>query len=198
MYGMNYSGGANRTHGCVEDTPRIDSFEADNESGCGVIMLGKGNVLWCDIRTEYDYWGPVELVDLRHPNEGLLVTLPLERLKNGYGNGQAFWLCPECGRRSRYLYLQNERFQCRKCAKLNYRSQQETKDSMRYYRKGMELVDKHLTRSGPVPDGFEFPHFIPDRPKGMHQSTYRRYLLRFLRYREKHTSRLIRDIGRLL
>lgn len=89
-------------------------------------------------------------------------------------------------------------FSCRNCAKLNYRSQQESKDSMRYYRKGMELVNKHLIYSGPAPDGFEFPYFIPDRPKGMHQSTYRRYLLRFLRYREKHTSRLIRDIGRLL
>ena len=28
MYGMNYSGGDNKTHGQIERTDRIDSFEA--------------------------------------------------------------------------------------------------------------------------------------------------------------------------
>lgn len=197
MYGMNYSGGRNRTHGRIEDTPRIDSFEAAQQDEDGVILFGN-DLLWCDRNTDYSDPDDMERVELYRPGTKWSVNLWLIRLQNGFGGGQAFWICPECGRRSRYLYYRFGRFSCRNCAKLNYRSQQETKDSMRHYRKGMELVNKHLTYSGPAPDGFEFPYFIPERPKGMRQSTYRRYLLRFLRYREKHTSRLIRDIGRLL
>lgn len=197
MYGMNYSGGANRTHGRIEDTPRIDSFEAAQQDEGDAILFGN-DFLRCDRYTDYSDHGDVERVWLYVPGTGWSVNLQLTRLQNSFGNGQVFWLCPECGRRSRYLYYRFGRFSCRNCAKLNYRSQQESKDSMRHYRKGMELVNKHLIYSGPAPDGFGFPYFIPERPKGMHRSTYRRYLLRFLRYREKHTSRLIQEIWRLL
>lgn len=55
----------------------------------------------------------------------------LSHKNNGFGWWQTFFLCPECGERVRFLYLTGRRgFLCRRCARLNYRSQQRTKDSM--------------------------------------------------------------------
>ena len=70
---------------------------------------------------------------------------------------------------------------------------------MFYYDKGMDFVEKHLDRWPRVrPDGFTFCDWIPDRPRYQHQSTYWRYLRRFLRYRQKHSDRQIEDLKRLL
>jgi len=48
------------------------------------------------------------------------------------------------------------------------------------------------------PDGFSFCSWIPERPRYMHQTTYKRYLRRFLRYQEKHYNREMADMARLL
>ena len=47
-------------------------------------------------------------------------------------------------------------------------------------------------------DGFGFCRWIPARPRYMHQFTYRRYLIRFLRYQEKHAERQVADMLKLL
>ena len=70
---------------------------------------------------------------------------------------------------------------------------------MYYYHKGMALVDKHLDTWPKVrPDGFSFCDWMPDRSRYMHQTTYRRYLARFLRYRKKHADRQMTDMLRIL
>ena len=38
MYGMNYSGGDNRTHGQIERAERIDAFEAGKVEGWGTLF----------------------------------------------------------------------------------------------------------------------------------------------------------------
>lgn len=38
MYGMNYSGGRNRTHGQIERAERIDSFEGARVTGWGTLL----------------------------------------------------------------------------------------------------------------------------------------------------------------
>ncbi len=127
-------------------------------------------------------------------------TVELSRKPNGYGGAQTFFLCPACGARVRYLYLTGRVFLCRKCSKLNYRSQQETRSgSMYYYDKGMSLVDKHLdTWPRLRPDGFTFCTWIPERPRYMHQSTYWCYLHRFAKYQHQHYVRQIDDLSRAL
>lgn len=141
-----------------------------------------------------------EIVEVRHPKEGWSQTLELSRKENGFGGSQVFFLCPACGSRRRYLYLTGAAFLCRKCARLNYQSQQETRsESMYYYHKGMALVKKHLDTWPKVcPDGFSFCAWIPERPRYMHQSTYRRHLRRFAKYQDQHKRRQLEDIARLL
>jgi len=138
-------------------------------------------------------------LEIWHPKDGWSQILELSRKANGYGGSQAFFLCPNCGERRRYLYQVGGGFLCRKCARLNYRSQQETKsDSMYYYYKGVTLVEKHLWPLTVRPDGFRFCNWVPDRPRYMHRTTYRRYLAWFLRYRKKHADRQMADMLRLL
>lgn len=126
-------------------------------------------------------------------------ALELSRKRNGFGGSQPFFLCPACGERVRYLYLTGAVFLCRKCSRLNYRSQQETRsDSMYYYDKGLGLVEKHLEPPPFLIDGFGFCRWIPDRPRYMHQTTYRRYLRRFAKYQDHHQRRQLEDMARLL
>lgn len=198
------NGGWNKSHGTVEKTPRVDSFEAGEIGGWGTLFGYAGGsiplVLDCNRRMEHGPGPGVrrEYVEVWH--NGRSQTLELSHKENGFGGSQTFFLCPACGERRRYLYLAGVVFLCRKCAQVNYKSQQETKsDSMYYYDKGMALVEKHLDRWPLVrPDGFSFCDWVPDRPRYMHQTTYRRYLARFLRYRRKHADREMADMLRLI
>ena len=97
------------------------------------------------------------------------------------------------------MYLTGAVFLCRRCSRLNYRSQQETRsDSMYYYGKGMGLVEKHLELPPFLIDGFGFCRWIPGRPRYMHQTTYGRYLRRFSRYQDQHQRRQLEDMERIL
>ena len=191
------NGGWNKSHGTVEKTPRIDSFEAMN--GERVLFAECGGKIFAIDYNRYTDYGPDtdrELVELWRGRWSQ--TVELSRKANGFGGSQAFFLCPACGERRRYLYLTGTAFICRKCAQLNYRSQQETRsDSMYYYDKGVALAEKHMD-TWLRPDGFSFCRWVPERPRYMHQTTYRRYLDRFMRYRKKHADRQMADMLRLL
>ena len=193
MYYRCNAGGWNRSHGQVERTPRLDSFELPLNQPWATMYCG------CPDRGDK----PIE-VDAEGSTAHLYltgwrkcVTVKLSHKHNGYGGEQVFFLCPQCGERVRYLYLKEERFLCRKCARLNYRSQQKTEDSMTDFYKGMEYAEKFLTLPPWPVDGFSFVDFIPDRPRYMRRTTYHRYLARFFRYRNRHTQRLIQDLARI-
>ena len=204
MFRWNNNGGWNKSHGTVEKVPRIDSFEAAEVGYDGVLFASRDNglplVLDCYRDVTYAPDRDIETVEIWHPKDGWSRTIELSRKLNGYGGNQAFFLCPACGERRRYLYQVGTAFLCRKCAQLNYRSQQETRsDSMYFYDKGMALVDKHLDTWPRVrPDGFTFCSWVPERPRYMHETTYRRYLRRFLRYRRQHEARELEDLRRLI
>lgn len=195
------NGGWNKSHGTVEKTPRIDSFEAGKIEGSSVLFAaqkGRTLVFDCDHYTEYGLHTEQEIVELW--SEGWTQSLDLARIPSGLGGSRAFWLCPVCGGRVRYLYQTGPRFLCRKCARLNYKSQQETRsDSMYYYHKGMALVGKRLSCWPLIrPDRFSFGEWLPDRPRYMHEVTYRRYLVQFLRYRKLHETRQLALLRKLL
>ena len=200
------NGGWNKSHGTVEATPRIDSCEAGAVEGWGCLFAyrEKGLPLVLDCERYIDYGlkeaEDREIVEVWHPKDGWSRELELSRKENGFGGNQAFFLCPACGERRRYLYQVGATFLCRKCSRLNYRSQQETRsDCMYYYDKGVALVEKHLDTWPRVrPDGFSFCRWIPERPRYMHQTTYRRYLRRFAKYQDKHQRRELEDMAKLL
>lgn len=126
-------------------------------------------------------------------------TLELARVRSGFGGSRVFWLCPVCGRRARFLYFKGQCFVCRECANLNYRSQQRTRDSLNHYRDGMRLAAEKL-RWQPLIDvaPMDFPYMTPDHPRYMHQSTYRRYLVRYRRYQEKYQRDSLRKMRAIL
>jgi hypothetical protein len=71
-----------------------------------------------------------------------------------------------CGRRAAILYCAGELFACRRCHGLSYASQQETP-----LHRGLEQARKIRMRLGGSADLLE-P--FPQRPKGMHRSTFER------------------------
>ena len=200
---MNYSGGDNRTHGQVERAQRIDSFEAGKMGSWGVLYAFRGNAmtpLGCEHYTDY---GPGDLeseaVDLSYPRSRWTQTLPLTRIPNGFGGSRAFWLCPCCGRRVRYLYFKDLRFICRECARLNYRSQQRTRDSTNHARDGLKLAQDKLHWDPPFSVApVDFPFLVPEKPKGMHWSTYKKYLDRFRQYQAKYKRDSLREMLSIL
>ena len=202
MYGMNYSGGENRTHGQIERAWRIDSFDTAISEGGGalfVCMGGKNRLLDFDHFTDYgpDPETDRELVELWHGDWSQ--TLELIRTPSHFGGGCAFWLCPRCGRRVRFLYFKNLGFACRTCCKLNYAVQQRTHDSTNHARDGLKLAREKLRWEPPFPVApADFPHIVPDKPKGMHRRTYYRYLARYRRYQEKYQRDSMREMMAIL
>ncbi len=91
--------------------------------------------------------------------------LVVQRTRCHFGGSRAWWFCPRCGRRCTILYG-GRRFLCRHCHDIRYRSQSESKGE-RLLRRA-ERIRTRLGGSGVVFDAF------PDKPKGMHQKTYRR------------------------
>lgn len=189
MYGMNYSGGDNRTHGQVERAARIDSFEAARVTGWGTLFTNNLISLDCG-RFE-------DTVELSRGQWS--VELELTRTPSGFGGSCAYWVCPHCGKRARYLYFSSMGFVCRSCSRLNYRCQQRTKDSINHVRDGLKLARERL---GWVPPfeicPAEFPYVTPDRPKGMHETTYHRYLARYMRYQEKYRQESVLEMLAIL
>ena len=170
------------------------------KNGYDGALYASNVVLDCNHFVEY---GPGdterEIVELSYPGSRWTQTLRLTRMNSGFGGTRAFWMCPQCKRRVRYLYFKGRGFMCRECASLNYKSQQETKDSMCDYRRGMAFAENKLSVNPAFrPDGFDFCEYIPERPKGMHETTYRRYLSRFLKYRERHTARTMADMKKFI
>ncbi len=193
MYGMNYSGGDNRTHGQIERAERIDSFEAAQVEGRGTIFTSRMFPLECK-RFQGPDW---ETVDLSAGQ--WFITLGLTRIPSGFGGSRAFWVCPGCGSRVRYLYFKGKGFVCRECAKLNYRCQQRTRDSTNYARDGLRLAREKLGWVPPFPVApIEFPYVSPDRPRYMHRSKYFRILARYRRYQAKYQQDSMKEMLSIL
>lgn len=199
MYGMNYSGGDNRTHGQIERAERIDSFEVARVDGWGTLFTSGTIPLECSRFVEY---GPGletdrEIVELFRGQWS--TTLELTRAPSGFGGHCTFWVCPSCGKRVRYLYFKDKGFACRICCKLNYCSQQRTHDSTNFARDGLKLARDKLGWEPPFSVApVEFPYVTPDRPKGMHRRTYYRYLARYRRYQEKYQWDSMREMMAIL
>lgn len=189
MYYWNSAGGWNKTHGQVEQTPRIDSFEVPSLHGTGCLWCGQGLIQAHKVDERS------VLLHLKGGDQRVCLSYS----PNGFGGQQTFFLCPHCRARVRYLYLDGRMgFLCRKCARLNYKSQQQTKDSMIYFDKGMEYAKEHLSLPPWPLDGFSFCKWLPDKPRYMHDSTYRKHLIRFLRYQKRHEARTLSDLMRII
>lgn len=91
----------------------------------------------------------------------------IERTACHFGGQRVWWLCPHCGRRVAVLYG-GQRYACRHCQRLTYQSTRNTPESQTFAR-----ADKVRQRLGWVAGIANPPG---DKPKGMHQQTYWRWL----------------------
>jgi len=91
-----------------------------------------------------------------------------------FGGVRVWFLCPWCRTRRGKLYLPpgEERFACRECHDLQYRSSRdsgnELKRAEQRFRKAFSKADKDGRKRHP--EGTTPP--LPEKPKGMHQETF--------------------------
>ncbi len=170
-----------KTHGTIEDAVSVDSFSLRT----GALKME----LWKTAKY-FSYTEQDEVITLDNRE---WIKFKIKRISTVTGE-QEYFICPKCGKKYRFLYIDTKApeqirkkgFMCRKCARLNYRSQQEFKDYLDYYDKGMEYAKEKFgwTYEDAYPQ--EFPYYTPDRPRYMHKSTYERYLKKFRWYQRKY------------
>jgi hypothetical protein len=188
------SGGHNRRKNYVGSTIRLDSFYF-SQNIQRIIKAGKENYT-CSIT-----WGKENNAALAVHQDRLIIsyivttgakqenisdTFYFERVPNNYGGAERlYFLCLYCGNRARYIYLNIKRFMCRKCAKLNYISQQVTKDWQTASRRMENFIrDKFKITEKIIPR--EAVYYRPERPKGMHWQTYHRLYVKLLRLQDEY------------
>ena len=160
-------GGQNQTHQTVERAKRIDSFVVGKLSGPHVLSWGDGNSIGVTAAG-----GNVELA-YRFNEREVRELMKVSRVSDHYGGDRPFLICPGCGRRVRFLYLSLGRFRCRSCARLNYRSQQATKDEFYHYRAAVKMLrERFKVPEDQIPVPIDLPRFFPDKPKWMRWATY--------------------------
>jgi len=93
-----------------------------------------------------------------------------------YGGARPWLTCPHCNKRVGVLWG-GERFLCRHCHRVAYKSQNESRlaRSNNQSRKLRARLDAHL-------EGLSWPVDLLPRPKGMHRATYDRLLARIAVY----------------
>ena len=112
------------------------------------------------------------------------------------GRERSYFICPQCGRRARYLYLKGYHFECRKCAGLRYVSQRERKNGYVTMRRICRLLrDKFKVTDYMTAVGAVF--CTPKRPKGMHEVTYERQLIKLLSLQLRYLRQLEDEVTRL-
>jgi len=174
------SGGHNKTHGCTNEYKRLDSFVLGKylpvmeQKG---LKTFEGKIQWKNGGTVGMKLYPNKLelnYAIGEKRVHIHDTIHFDTVPNNYGGADRCYLvCPCCGDRYRYVYLRGGYFKCRKCAKLNYASQQISKGcDMATLRMKKFIREKFKVTESLAP--IDALCYIPLRPKGMHGKTYRR------------------------
>lgn len=178
------TGGQNKTHSRLERWNRLDSYQCSKLAGGVTLHWKNGSAIDAEPTT-----GGV-ILDYSVNGEAVSQPLYFERVANNYGGTRAFFLCPGCGGRVRFLYCRWGRFRCRECASLNYDSQQATKDEFQPYDRLKRLLRTKLgVKNTPVP--LDIVGFIPPKPKGMRWATYNRLCAEVRRLEDEYRATFI-------
>lgn len=119
-------------------------------------------------------------------------------VSNNYGGvDRIYFECPHCGRRSRFLYLHRRHFKCRKCASLNYVSQQLTKNEDLVSWKMLNILkNKFKIKESLAP--MDAAYYKPERPKGMHKKTYLRLRIELYHLQEEYHRQFMKTAARII
>lgn len=123
-------------------------------------------------------------------------TIYFNSVPNNYGgHDRIYFTCPCCDCRSRCLYLHIGHFKCRKCACLNYTSQQMTKNEMLEARKTITFLQDKFNETSDIWQKIVIG-YIPPRPKGMHTKTYEKLLMELFELQKKYAKKRIERVQR--
>jgi len=200
------SGGHNRRKNSVGSAVRLDSYYfskriqrvnlTGNECLEGNMCWGKGNeasiiVLRNKVILSYTAKTNTGTEEIRE-------TYGFERVANNYGGAERIYIrCPYCLRRVRYIYLSGKHFKCRICAKLNYKSQQATKNwELASYKLKKYIREKFDGSEELAP--IEAGGYIAERPKGMHRRRYRKIQSELERLQEEYNEQYLVGAMRII
>lgn len=173
------SGGHNRLHnGCVEEHRRIDAVKLQKE--CVLKDGWAGTWTWTSSDGEKNYvqlFGADDHIRLKYnfrrnggPWQPVEETIHIDWSERHFGGAQAYFSCPRCVTRARYLYGADTRFLCRSCYRLAYASSTESQ-SDRSFRKVRKL-------RASIGAGQGLEDFIPARPRYMRKAKYQKIVQR--------------------
>jgi hypothetical protein len=108
---------------------------------------------------------------------GASQRIPVVWTRCHFGGGRPWFICVRCDRRVGKLYNTGARLACRKCLDLWYASQRRGAKSRSY----LQALKLRLRLNGVA--SLTAP--IPNRPKGMHRTTYQRLLNRLERLEQQ-------------
>jgi hypothetical protein len=111
--------------------------------------------------------------------------IPTVRTPTRFGGRRQWFCCLKCARRCRILYG-GSRFRCRRCHRLSYSSQAET----RAYR-ATRAMFKIVRRLDPEEDCND----LPPKPKGTHWRTYNRLVDRHDKFDQQWSWEAMRRFG---
>lgn len=167
------SGGWNKKYaGTVEGAIRIDAFRLKRQGLLRspfprtITWSNKGmTLLELSIRTSGEklILSDATAAGSRYP-DALAQQVKLYDQRRKVGGWATMFICPVCGSTRQHLYLQHNRFICRKCAGLTYKVQRE-REVDRAFRRWDKASDQLGGVSWEGTCGLR-------RPKGMHQKRY--------------------------
>jgi hypothetical protein len=104
------------------------------------------------------------------PTEEVQYVIPVTATEPNYGGRRLWFLCarPSCRRRSGRLFLDDPYFVCRTCAGVRYSSQTQSKP------RHVQQAERAKAIRARLGGRLNLRDPLPERPKGMHRSTYER------------------------
>ena len=123
-------------------------------------------------------------------------VVDLEAEPQPFGGVRWWLMCPACERKVARLYLAPPRsiWRCRSCCRLTYASQRRS----RMYRVADRLTDRAVTIARQLDWDWVPYGEPPPRPKGMHQSRYRRLRAELARIEAMRDNEFLRGAVRIL
>ena len=124
------------------------------------------------------------LLQYSYRKENIYQDIYFSEVSNNYGgHNRIYFICPKCQKRFRFLYSRWGKFKCRICNRLNYHSQQESKQYLPGLKLKAILKDKFGISDLPIE---AIARYKPPRPKGMHQKTYHKNLIILYKAQEEY------------
>lgn len=182
-----------KTHGTIEEQPRIDSFDLAKSNGSIMIYNDKRFLDYLRAFTEDDN---LEEIYLSPEGDVLEKRLMIENRAGRY-----YWICPKCGKRARYLYPGKHilTLRCGKCAGLNYKIQQKYHDCIWYADRALQYAIDYLQLKPPHDFApYDILSIYPARPKGMSRNVYNKHLKRFYRLRNQYERQYYIEAQRII